>query len=85
MGDGRIGGADCDDSAGLVAPLSSLTLICGSGVGVGATINGKFSETLATRRGRKREPPPRNWEIRLSNLLRQSEGMVSSSEVSRGT
>jgi hypothetical protein len=67
MGEGRIKGAELEDSAGLVVSLSCLMWICGSGVGVGATINGRFSETLATRRGRKREPPPRSCEIKLSN------------------
>ena len=84
IGEGRNSGAECEDSDGLVAPCSCFTRICGSGVGLGA-MNGRFSETFANKRGRKREPPPRSCAMRLSSWLRQSEGTRSTSDPSRGT
>lgn len=83
-GDCRISGADLGDSAGLVLLLFRLTWMCGSGADGGAA-NGRFSETLASRRGRKREPPPRSCAIRLRSWLRYSDGTVSNSVSSRGT
>jgi hypothetical protein len=82
-GGGRISGADLEDWVGLVVLLSLLTWMCGSGVGGAA--NERFSETLASRRGRKREPPPRSCAIRLRSWLRYSDGTVSNSVSSRGT
>ena len=72
MGGGCISGADLEESAGLFA-LSCLTVlgmddICG--IGGGLVINGRFSETLARSRGRKREPPPRNCEMRVRSCWR---------------
>src|SRR5205085_9418871 len=75
---------DLEDSVGLVVLLSPLTWMCGSGVGGGGA-NERFSETLASRRGRKREPPPRSCAIRLRSWLRYSDGTVSNSVSSRGT
>jgi hypothetical protein len=83
-GDCRISGADLGDSAGLVLLLFRLTWMCGSGADGGAA-NERFSETLASRRGRKREPPPRSCAIRLRSWLRYSDGTVSNSVSSRGT
>lgn len=80
----RISGADLEGSVGLVVLLSLLTWMCGNGVGGGAA-NERFSETLASKRGRKREPPPRSCAIRLRSWLRYSDGTVSNSVSSRGT
>ena len=83
-GDSRISGADLEDSAGLMVLISRLNWICGSGAGGGAA-NVRFSETLASRRGRKREPPPRSCAIRLRSWVRYSDGTVSNSVSSKGT
>jgi hypothetical protein len=83
-GDCRVSGADLKDSVGLVVWVSPLAWLSGSRVGGGAA-NGRFSETLVSRRGRKREPPPRSCAIRLRSWLRYSDGTVSYSVSSRGT
>ena len=67
IGDGPIIVAEREDPTG----LGTLPGLRACGIRwMGAATRGRFSATLASRRGRYRDPPPRSWDIRLSNWLR---------------
>jgi|SRR5271155_2678547 len=70
MGDCPASVVDCEDVVGLIE-LSEYSCLMLRGVWwMGVAIEGRFSDTLASRSGRKREAPPRRREIRLRNWLR---------------
>lgn len=83
-GDGRGISADLVEN-GLAGSSRFSSLMTMGTFEIGVVMLGRISDIFASSSGRKREPPPRRFEIRLKNWLRYSDGPTSKMPLSKGT